>query len=219
MIKEAIAILADGGELNDEQTTEVAHEIMDGQALPTQIAAFITALRCRGERVEDVVSFVRVMREKATPLNVPDGPILDTCGTGGDGSNTFNISTAAAIVAAAAGITVAKHGNRAVSSSCGSADVLTELGVKVDVPVEGTERCLAEIGLGFMFAPLYHGAMKHAIGPRREVGIRTIFNLLGPLSNPAKADHQLLGVYHVELTQMFAEVLAELGTKRAMIVH
>ena len=219
--KNAISYLVSGAHKNlpGEVARQVAEEIMSGGATPAQIAAFVTALRLRGETAEQIVAFAQVMREKAAPIKTPPGAILDTCGTGGDGAGTFNISTTAAFIAAGAGAIVAKHGNRGVSSACGSADVLAALGVRIDAPVEVTERQLAEAGIGFLFAPLYHGAMKHAIGPRREIGIRTIFNMLGPLSNPARATHQLIGVYDGSLTRVFCEVLRGLGSKRALVVH
>jgi len=220
MIKEAIGKLVSGEQLTGEESQRIAEEIMSGEATPSQIASFITALRMRGETVENIVGFVRVMREKATPLRVPEGvPILDTCGTGGDGSGSFNISTTSALICAAAGVKVAKHGNRGVSSACGSADVLEALGIKIDAPPEVSERCLEELNFCFLFAPLYHKAMKHAIGPRREIGIRTIFNLIGPLSNPAKATCQVIGVFDPRLCELFARTLCDLGTKRALIVH
>jgi len=219
LTKKAIATLAAGGTPSGAETDAVAEEIMSGEATPAQIAAFITALRLRGETVDQIVAFTRVMREKAAAIKAPAGPILDTCGTGGDGAGTFNISTTAAFIAAGAGVVVAKHGNRGVSSACGSADVLTELGVRIDAPVEATARCLREAGIGFLFAPLYHAAMKHAIGPRREIGIRTIFNMLGPLSNPARATHQLIGVYDAALAGLFCQVLRKLGSRRALVVH
>ena len=194
-------------------------EIMEGTATPAQIAALITALRMKGETVEEVTGAARIMRQKATRVNACATTIVDTCGTGGDKLNTFNISTTAAFVVAAAGIVVAKHGNRAVSSGCGSADVLEALGVNISVDQEIVEECIQQIGIGFLFAPKLHGAMKYAIGPRREIGIRTIFNMLGPLTNPAGATAQLLGVYDPKLTEMFADVLKNMGTKRAFVVH
>ncbi|HUT22983.1 MAG TPA: anthranilate phosphoribosyltransferase [Sumerlaeia bacterium] len=219
MIQDAIALLVADEELTGEQAREVACEILEGEATPSQIAAFITALRIRGEGVNHIRAFAETLREKARRIDPPEGVVLDTCGTGGDAIGTFNFSTAAAIVAAGAGVTVAKHGNRAVSSTCGSADVLRQLGVKVEAPLEVARRCLHEIGICFLFAPTCHAAMKHAVVPRREVGIRSIFNMVGPLSNPAGATHQLLGVYAPELTETFAKVLRELGSERALIVH
>ncbi len=219
MIKEAIGSVVAGENLSEKSMLEVMEEVMSGTATAAQIAAFITALRIKGETVEEVTGAARIMRQKATRIDARSSVIMDTCGTGGDGINTFNISTTAAFVVAAAGLPVAKHGNRAVSSSCGSADVLEALGVNINVGQEIVEECLHEIGIGFLFAPLLHGAMKHAIGPRREIGIRTIFNMLGPLTNPAGATCQLIGVYDAKLTEMFAGVLRNLGTKRAFIVH
>ena len=219
MIREAIAAIVRGEDLREEQTMAVMTEVMEGTATPAQIAAFMTALRLKGETVEEVTGAARIMRQKATRIDARSSVIVDTCGTGGDSRNTFNISTTAAFVVAAAGLTVAKHGNRAVSSGCGSADVLEALGVKIDAAPEIIEECLQGIGIGFLFAPRLHGAMKYAIGPRREIGIRTIFNMLGPLTNPAGATAQLIGVYDPKLTEMFAGVLRNLGTKRAFIVH
>lgn len=219
MIREAIGKVVNSENLREHEMLEVMDEVMEGAATPSQIAAFITALRIKGETVEEVTGAARVMRQKATRIDARSSIIVDTCGTGGDGMNTFNISTTAAFVVAAAGITVAKHGNRAVSSNCGSADVLEALGVNISAGIEIVEECIHEIGIGFLFAPRLHGAMKHAIGPRREIGIRTIFNMLGPLTNPAGATSQLIGVYDPKLTEMFAGVLQNLGTKRAYIVH
>ena len=219
MIKEGIAKVVLGEDLRETEMMAVMDEVMEGAATPAQIAAFITALRIKGETVEEVTGAARIMRQKATRIDARSSVVVDTCGTGGDGRNTFNISTTTAFVVAAAGLTVAKHGNRAVSSGCGSADVLEALGVKIDAAPEIVEECLQQIGIGFLFAPRLHGAMKHAIGPRREIGIRTIFNMLGPLTNPAGATAQLIGVYDPRLTEMFAGVLKNLGTKRAFVVH
>ena len=219
MIKEAIAKVVDHENLNETVMMEVMDEVMEGKATPAQIAAFITGLRIKGETVDEVTGAARIMRKKATRIDARSSIIVDTCGTGGDGRNTFNISTTAAFVVAAAGLTVAKHGNRAVSSSCGSADVLEALGVNIDAKPEIVEECIQQLGIGFLFAPKLHGAMKYAIGPRREIGIRTIFNMLGPLTNPAGATCQLIGVYDAKLTEMFAAVLKNLGTRRAFIVH
>ncbi|MBU0652586.1 MAG: anthranilate phosphoribosyltransferase [Proteobacteria bacterium] len=219
MIREGIAKTVCGEDLRESEMMAVMTEVMDGAATPAQIAAFITALRIKGETVEEVTGAARIMRQKATRIDARSSVVVDTCGTGGDGRNTFNISTTAAFVVAAAGLTVAKHGNRAVSSGCGSADVLEALGVKIDAGPEIVEECLQQIGIGFLFAPRLHGAMKYAIGPRREIGIRTIFNMLGPLTNPAGATAQLIGVYDPRLTEMFAGVLKNLGTKRAFVVH
>ena len=219
MIKEAIGKVVGGADLREGEMVATMTEIMEGQATPAQIGAFMTALRLKGETSEEVTGAARVMRQKATRIDARSSTIIDTCGTGGDGRNTFNISTTAAFVVAAAGLTVAKHGNRAVSSGCGSADVLEALGVNIDAQPEIVEECVQQLGIGFLFAPKLHGAMKYAIGPRREIGIRTIFNMLGPLTNPAGATCQLIGVYDAKLTEMFATVLKNLGTKRAFIVH
>jgi len=219
-IREAINQVITGQDLSQREAADVMETIMEGEATPAQISAFVTGLRLKGETVEEISGCAEIMRRKATAIAVPTGrTIVDTCGTGGDRSNTFNISTAAALVAAGAGVSVAKHGNRSVSSRCGSADVLAALGVNIAVGPATMERCLADIGVAFLFAPRLHAAMKHAIGPRREIGIRTIFNILGPLSNPAGADIQLLGVYSEELTETLARVLGNLGSRRAWVVH
>jgi anthranilate phosphoribosyltransferase len=218
MIKEAINSMVQGINLNIADMTECMTEIMSGNATDAQIGAFITALRIKGETVDEIVAAARVMRQKASIINSPKGAI-DTCGTGGDMSNTFNISTTAAIVVAACGIPVAKHGNRSVSSKSGSADLLEELGVKIDLRPEKVEKCLFETGFGFLFAPLFHPAMKFAIGPRREIAIRTIFNILGPITNPAGAKKQLVGVYSDKLTEPLALVLGTLGAEDVMVVR
>ena len=219
MIKEAIDKAVKKQDLQEAEMMQAMEEIMEGVATPAQIGAFITALRMKGETVEEVTGAARIMRQKATRVNACATTIVDTCGTGGDSLNTFNISTATAFVVAAAGIVVAKHGNRAVSSGCGSADVLEALGVNISADQDIVEECVQQIGIGFLFAPKLHGAMKYAIGPRREIGIRTIFNMLGPLTNPAGATAQLLGVYDAKLTEMFADVLKNMGTKKAFVVH
>lgn len=218
MIKEAISKITDKIHLTEAEAGTVMQEMMEGQATPAQIAAYITGLCMKGETVDEITGSARVMREKATRIRAVGPNVVDTCGTGGDKKNTFNISTATAFVVAGAGIHVAKHGNRSVSSSCGSADVLNALGVRIDCPPEKVEECLNEIGIGFLFAPLYHGAMKHAIGPRQEIGIRTIFNILGPLTNPAGASIQVLGVYSSELTDLMAQVLINLGSLHCFCV-
>jgi len=232
MIKEAIGNVVKGNDLTEAEMAEVMEEIMSGRATEAQIGAFVTALRMKGETVDEITGAARVMRNRAIKvrlnnhavnidrdeINVEDETILDTCGTGGDGTNTFNVSTATAFVAAGAGVKVAKHGNRAVSSHCGSADVLEKLGVKIDVTSSDVERCIQEVGIGFLYAPLFHGAMKYAAGPRREIGLRTIFNLIGPLTNPAGASAQVLGVYEPGLTETMARVLQRLGTKEAFVV-
>ncbi|MDP7618706.1 MAG: anthranilate phosphoribosyltransferase [Dehalococcoidia bacterium] len=220
MIREAIGKLVDGGDLTQTEAIQVMNEIMEGEATPAQLAGFITALRVKGETVSEIAGLARVMRDKALRVEVPDpAGLLDTCGTGGDASHTFNISTASALVAAGAGLRVAKHGNRAASSACGSADVLEALGVKIDVGPETVAKSIADAGIGFMFAPTYHPAMRHAAGPRRELGVRTVFNILGPLTNPARAGHQIVGVPRPELVETIANVLGELGTRHAIVVH
>lgn len=218
MFKEAISKIVEGKDLSMAQARDVMDEIMGGRATPAQIGGFLTAMRMKGETVDEITGFARSMRNNAHTIS-PKVPFLtDTCGTGGDGAHTFNISTAAAIVASAAGVPVAKHGNRSVSSSSGSADVLEKLGVVIDLCPQDVARCIEETGLGFMFAPVFHGAMRHAIGPRRELGVRTVFNMLGPLTNPAGAGGQLMGVYSEELTEPVAKVLGNLGVKHAMVV-
>jgi anthranilate phosphoribosyltransferase len=197
---------------------ECINEIMEGKATDAQIGAFLTALRIKGETVEEITGAARIMREKATTIKAPDG-VLDTCGTGGDMSHTFNISTTTALVVAGSGVPVAKHGNRSVSSQSGSADVLEALGVKIDLSPQKVEKCLFETGFGFLFAPIFHPAMKYAIGPRREIGIRTIFNILGPITNPAGAKRQILGVFASRLTEILANVLGNLGAVDAIVVH
>jgi len=232
MIKQAISKVVRQEDLSEEEMRGVMDEIMEGLATPAQIGAFITALRIKGETVDELVGAAKSLRTKARKLriqnhlvnidrdeiNIDDETILDTCGTGGDGTNTFNVSTTTAFVAAGGGVRVAKHGNRAVSSRCGSADVLEHLGIKLDINDANVEQCIREIGIGFLYAPLYHGAMKYAAGPRREIGIRTIFNLLGPLTNPAGATVQVLGVYLPKLTDKMAQVLARLHTREAFVV-
>ncbi|MFH1097294.1 MAG: anthranilate phosphoribosyltransferase [Candidatus Desantisbacteria bacterium] len=218
MIKEAIDKIVKGNNLSTDEMFEVMNEIMTGSATPVQIGSFITGLRMKGETVEEITGAVAVMREKATKILV-QGDVIDTCGTGGDGLQTINISTIAAFVAAGAGARVAKHGNRSVSSKCGSADLLMGLGVNIEAIPETVERCIEEVGIGFMFAPMLHPAMKYAIGPRREIGIRTIFNILGPMTNPAGAKFQLLGVYDPSMTEIMANVLKNLGSVRAFVVH
>jgi anthranilate phosphoribosyltransferase len=219
MIKEAISKVVNKEDLNEIEMMQVMSEVMGGKATPAQIASFITALRMKGETVEEVTGAARIMRQKATRIDARSTIIVDPVGTGGDEMNSFNISTTTAFVVAAAGITVAKHGNRAVSSGCGSADCLEALGVNIDAEPEIVEECIQQVGIGFLFAPRLHGAMKYAIGPRKEIAIRTIFNMLGPLTNPAGATAQLIGVYDPKLTEMFAGVLKNLGTKRAFVVH
>ncbi len=219
MIKETIAKLVDGQSLSQDEAYETLREIMSGNATQAQIAAFITALRMHGESADIIAGATRAMREHFTPVQAPEGVVVDTCGTGGDGAHTFNISTGAALVAAGAGVIVAKHGNKSVSSRCGSADVLASLGVNITLDAARMGVCLQEVGIAFLFAPALHPAMKHAIGPRQEIGIRTIFNILGPLSNPASARHGVLGVYHRDLVPIMAEALAGLGAERMFVVH
>ena len=218
-IREAIEKLVNRVNLSEAETIDVMNQIMTGEATPLQVASFLTALRVKGETVEEITGAARVMREKAHRVNVGSKTVLDTCGTGGDQKGTFNISTASAFVVAGAGVNVAKHGNRSVSSQSGSADVLGALGVKIDAPKERVEACIDKVGIGFLFAPLLHEAMKYAVQPRRDIGIRTVFNLLGPLTNPAMASHQLLGLYSGELVVVVAHVLKNLGSVRAMAVH
>lgn len=219
MIREAIRKLVDKQNLTEDEAIAVMTEIMDGEATPAQIGAFVTALRMKGETVEEIAGFAKVMRAKAVKVRPKSRNLLDTCGTGGDRLNTFNISTTAMFVVAGAGVKVAKHGNRAASSTCGSADVLEALGVSLDLSPEQIAMCIDTIGVGFMFAPAMHPAMKHAIGPRKEIGIRTVFNILGPLTNPANADRQIIGVFAPEFTGLMAEALGILGVKRAMVFH
>ena len=218
-IRQAIDRLVNRINLSEAETIEVMNQIMTGEATPLQVAAILTALRMKGETVDEITGAARVMREKAHRVNVGTKTVLDTCGTGGDQKGTFNISTTSAFVLAGAGVNVAKHGNRSVSSLSGSADVLGALGVKVDAPKERVEQCIAKIGIGFLFAPLLHEAMKYAVQPRRDIGIRTIFNILGPLTNPAMATHQLIGIYSGALVGVVAHVLNNLGSVRAMVVH
>lgn len=220
MIKRFIAQVVDGVDLSEEESGEAMALIMGGEVPPTQIAAFIVALRMKGETIEEITGFARAMRSRALRIRAKDGePVVDTCGTGGDGKGTFNISTAVAFVAAGGGCTVAKHHNRSVSSQCGSADVLEALGIDHALPPERAEACLRDLGLAFLFAPTFHPATRHAMIPRREIGIRTIFNLLGPLTNPAGATIHLTGLYREDLLRPVAEVLRNLGSKAAFVVH
>ncbi len=215
----AIRAVTERRDLSEEQMTAVMEIIMSGQATSAQIGGFLIGLRMKGETIEEIAAAARVMRELATKVEVHTEYLVDTCGTGGDGTHTFNISTASAFVAAAAGARVAKHGNRSVSSKSGSADVLEAAGVNLDLTPEQVAECIEKIGVGFLFAPRYHGAMKHAIGPRREMGVRTIFNLLGPLTNPAGARNQVLGVWSKDWLTPLAEVLARLGGRHVMVVN
>jgi anthranilate phosphoribosyltransferase len=218
-LKEVIRKVVERQDLTEAEAHDALGVIMDGQATPAQIAALITALRMKGETVEEIAGFARGMRERAQRIRPRVDALVDVVGTGGDRVSTFNVSTTAAFVVAGAGAYVAKHGNRAVSRRSGAADVLEALGVNIQVAPEVVERCVEDIGMGFLFAPLYHPAMKHAVGPRREIGIRTVFNILGPLTNPAGARHLLVGVYDPALTELLAQVLLELGVRRALVVH
>lgn len=215
----ALQLLLDKENLSTQQMRQVMHLIMSGGATPAQIAGFLIALRCKGETVTEIAAAAEVMRELATRVDVTGAHLIDTCGTGGDGANTFNISTTCAFVVAAAGGQVAKHGNRSVSSRSGSADVLELAGVNLDLSAEQIARCIEEIGVGFLFAPKHHGAMQHTIMPRREMGVRTLFNLLGPLSNPAGAPNQLIGVFAEQWVEPMARVLQQLGSEHVLIVH
>lgn len=218
MFKNVIDKLLSGDNLSDTEAKELMDLIMSGELTDSQVSAVLVALRSKGETVEEITGFARAMKEKSKRVNVDDYSI-DTCGTGGDGKDTFNISTAVSIVSSAAGVSVVKHGNRAVSSRSGSADVLIELGFNIEVEPEQAEKCLREKGMTFLFAPNYHSAMKNVAGIRRELGIRTVFNMLGPLSNPADIKGQVLGVYDGELTSTIANVLLKLGRERALVVH
>jgi anthranilate phosphoribosyltransferase len=219
MIKDAISKLAERLSLAEKEAEEVMNEIMDGAATPAQIATYLMGLRLKGESVEEIAGSVRAMRDRAIRIAVGDPLVVDTCGTGGDGRHTFNISTTTAFVVAGAGLTVAKHGNRSISSKSGSADVLAALGVKIDLPTERVADCINDVGIGFLFAPLYHGAMKHCAAPRQEMGIRTMLNVLGPLTNPAGATIQVLGVYEPRLTELLGKVLMHLGSQHCFVVH
>lgn len=234
MMKTAIAKLVRGKDLTEKEMEQVMEEIMTGRATSAQIGSLITALRIKGETIEEITGAAKAMRSHATKINprnrcknvsidrdeinIEEETIIDTCGTGGDGTHTFNVSTATALVVAGAGVKVAKHGNQAVSSRCGSADVLLSLGVKLDINTSDVESCINEVGIGFLYAPLFHSAMRYAAGPRQEIGLRTIFNLLGPLSNPAGANAHVLGVYDPELTEKMARVLGRLGIKAGFVV-
>ncbi|NQT33168.1 MAG: anthranilate phosphoribosyltransferase, partial [Candidatus Omnitrophica bacterium] len=218
-IQDAIGKIEKKENLTEEEMRSVFDAIMSGEAPPEEIKTFLVALHHKGETTAEITGAAKVMREKSVKIDAGEGPVIDTCGTGGTSLGVFNVSTASAFVVAACGVKVAKHGNRAASSKCGSADVLEELGVKIDVSPEVTERCVKEINIGFLFAPLFHGAMKHAIGPRKEIGHRTIFNILGPLSNPASCKRQVLGVYDRKLVKTMAEVLKNLGSTDVFVVH
>jgi len=218
-IQQAINAVIEGNHLDKEQMTAVMRAVMSGEATPAQVAGFIVALRMKGEVVEELTAAASVMRELSAKVNVDTKNLVDTCGTGGDAKGTFNVSTTAAFVVAAAGARVAKHGNRSVSSKSGSADLLETAGVNLQLTPEQVANCIEEIGIGFLFAPAHHSAMKHAIGPRKELGVRTMFNLLGPLTNPANAPHQVLGVFSSEWVEPLANVLHSLGSKHVLVVH
>jgi anthranilate phosphoribosyltransferase len=220
MLKDAISDVSQRRDLSRERIAGVFEEIFAGNASPAQVGALLVALRMKGETVEEVTGAALALRRRAIVVPTPEGQtVLDTCGTGGDGRGTFNVSTTVAFVAAAAGVTVAKHGNARVSSQCGSADVLGAAGVNLDAPIATVERCLREVGVAFLLAPLFHPVMKHVAVVRRELGVRSIFNILGPLANPARADRQLVGVYDRALLPSVAGALAELGTVRSLVVH
>lgn len=219
MIKDVLHKLADRADLTALEAETAMGEIMDGTASSAQIAGYLMGLRMKGETVEEIAGSVQALRARALKIRVGDSQVVDTCGTGGDRAHTFNISTTAALVVAGSGLTVAKHGNRSVSSTCGSADVLAALGVSIDLPPERVADCVNEVGIGFLFAPLYHSAMKHCAGPRQELGIRTILNILGPLTNPAGARLQVVGVFDAGLTELLARVLMHLGAQHCFVVH
>lgn len=220
LMKEFISKVVEGRDLSEEEAEQAMRLIMSGEATPAQIGSFLTALRMKGETIEEIASFARVMRQFAARINPRvEGRLVDTCGTGGDRVKTFNISTIAAFVVAGAGVAIAKHGNRSVTSKAGSADLLEALGVNLNLTPEQVEKIIESIGIGFMFAPAFHGAMKHAIGPRKEIGIRTVFNVLGPLTNPAGAQAQVLGVFDASLVEPIAKVLSRLGVEHALVVH
>jgi anthranilate phosphoribosyltransferase len=218
MIREAIKILIDGMSLTTEEMQKAMNDIMEGKATDAMIGSFLTALKLQGETTEEITGAAKAMREKSIKIKAPEGTV-DTCGTGGDMAYTFNISTTSAIIVASAGIPVAKHGNRSVSSRSGSANVLDALGININLKPESVERCFNQTGFAFLFSPIFHPAMKYATGPRSEIGIRTIFNLLGPLTNPAGALRQVVGVYQAVLTEAIAEVLDNLGARHAFVVH
>ena len=218
-IKEALATLVNGENLTRDESRDIINSIMDGQATDAQIASFLTALRLKGETVDEISGAAEAMASKSTPFSINIKNAVDTCGTGGDNLHTFNISTTAALIAAGAGVKIAKHGNRSVSSKCGSADILMSLGVNIEIPVEQFLSVFNSIGIAFLFAPVFHKAMKYAIGPRREMGIRTIFNVLGPLTNPAKIKRQVIGVFDKDLCSTLAHVMKDLGAEHVIVVH
>lgn len=218
MIQEAIRKLVQKQNLAQNETEQVMNEVMDGKATDAQIAAFLVALKIKGETIDEIAACARIMRKKASAINPKAGFLVDTCGTGGDNSQTFNISTAAAFVVSGAGASVAKHGNKSVSSKCGSADVLKELKVNIGLQPKDVEKCIQDVGIGFMFAPMFHPAMKFAANARKEIGIRTVFNILGPLTNPANAKSQLVGVFNGGLLKAMANVLKNLGSRHVIVV-
>jgi anthranilate phosphoribosyltransferase len=220
MIQEAISKIVEGHDISEQEAGQVMEEIMSGESLPSQFGAFVTALRIKGEAPEEIAGMARVMQSKALQVTLAnDLTVVDTCGTGGDGSNTINVSTISALVVAGAGLKVAKHGNRSITSACGSADVLESSGVKIDLGPDGVKKCIEDVGMGFMFAPVFHPAMKYAGPHRREIGIRTVFNILGPLTNPAKVNRQVLGVSDESLGEKIVTVLGILGSKKALVVN
>jgi len=219
LVQQALVQLLDKNDLSSQQMQSAMNAIMQGQATPAQIAGFIIALRMKGESVDEITAAAQVMRNLSSKVVINATNLVDTCGTGGDGQNTFNVSTASAIVAASAGVVIAKHGNRSVSSSTGSADVLEAMGVKLELAPEQIAHCVQTVGIGFMFAPMHHSCMKHAVGPRKELGVRPLFNLLGPLTNPAGAQSQVLGVFDRAWLRPLAGVLNNLGSERALVVH
>jgi anthranilate phosphoribosyltransferase len=219
MIKEAIAKVVERIDLQEDEMTVVMKKMMEGVATPSQMSAFLVGLRMKGESISEITGAAKVMREKATKIKANYNIVVDLCGTGGDQQGTFNVSTVASFIVAGVGVPVAKHGNRSVSSQVGSADVLEELGVNIDISPKGAEQCLNEVGITFLFAPIYHPAMKNVFQPRRDIGIRTIFNVLGPITNPAEVKHQVMGVYSEVLVEPMAKVLRNLGYVRAMVVH
>lgn len=218
-IQQALNTVVGGKNLEQSEMADVMRLIMTGEATPAQIGGFLVALRMKGETVDEITGAAQVMRELATPVAIDAQNLVDTCGTGGDGANLFNVSTASAFVVAACGGKVAKHGNRSVSSSTGSADVLEAAGVRLGLEPEQVARCVEEIGVGFMFAPAHHSAMKHAIGPRKELAMRTVFNMLGPMTNPAGVKRQVIGVFSADLCRPMAEVLQKLGSEHVLVVH
>ena len=218
-VKEAIALISSGKDLKEKEAYTIMTEIMEGMATDSQVAALLTALCMKGETEKEITGFAKAIRAKASPFSLKGIKLADTCGTGGDMLKTYNVSTTVAFIVASCGVTVAKHGNRAVSSNCGSADVLEALGVNVELPPSAAARCIEETGMAFLFAPTFHSAMKHAVKARKEIGIRTVFNLLGPLVNPAGVQIQLIGVYAAHLTELIGRVLMRLGVESALVVH